>query len=155
MKRIANIILISLLSLSIVGCGNDKSASKVNVDSSKSISQSEKQVAKPEQSQDDLNKEIKSKAEKADFVKINGGEWKSKEVFVEGEITLESSSKILPEFTVTTKEGNGFGMYSVVILDTSKVDNYKKGSQVKVYGKVLDKNDLGMPQISGNVIELK
>lgn len=106
------------------------------------------------ESQDDINKKTKAQAVKADFVTINGHEKENKDkpFFIIGEVTnIDDTNKVLPTFTVTTKEGNGLGVYDV--LNFQKI-SINKGDKVKVYGKFNEtKNSKGMIQISGNVIE--
>lgn len=110
-------------------------------------------IIKDEVSQNDLNKEIEKKAVKGDFVKINGDEMNGKEVFVKGEVSNIISDGVMPTFDIKTKEGNGYGLYEIKLISKDMLKDIEEGKTVTVYGKVLGKNDSGMPQISGNSIK--
>jgi hypothetical protein len=135
-----------ILSLGFIGCSSK--SSEVVKPLEKPI---EQKIVEP--TQDELNATIKKEAVKADFVTLNGHEadFIGKSYFVEGEVTfIDDSNSVLPMFSVKTKEGDGFGMYDVVNFNKTVV---VKGDKVKVYGKLSGKSDIGVPQISGNVIE--
>lgn len=104
--------------------------------------------------QEELNNEIKAKAVKAEFTKINSGEWTNKEVYIEGEISFEPiNDEILSEMLVTVEEDEGFGVYTVLIIDRSNIDKLLNGTKIRVYGKCRKDETTGMPALSGNVIE--
>lgn len=111
------------------------------------------------QSQKELNDKIKKEAVKADFVQLNGheDEYKNKKVFIEGTVEVLKEQELLGEFTMSTKEGNGYGMYSMNGIDTEndyKIGkDIKKGDKIKVYGTIGGKDKLGMPKIDYTIIE--
>ena len=137
-----------VLSFSFAGC-----SSKPNEEVKPTVAKVIKQkVAEPTQAE--INAKIKKEATKADFVKVNGheNENKGKAYYVEGEVTfIDNINTTLPTFTVTTKEGTGFGMYDIMNFNHISVI---KGDKVKAYGRLSgEKDDKGMIQMSGNIIE--
>ena len=125
----------------------------VNTSTQNSVNQGNKKTSDNKDTQDQINKKIKSTAVKATFAQLNGNEdqYKGKSFFIEGAVTnVDNTNSILPLFTVTVKEENGFGMYD--ILNFNKT-NIKKGDTVKVYGKLNGKSKNGAPELSGNIIE--
>ncbi|MBS4188665.1 hypothetical protein KHA94_00325 [Bacillus sp. FJAT-49705] len=110
------------------------------------------EAASKEPTQEELNEKLKSEAVKADFVKLNGDEAeKGLKVHAVGKVSVIAEDGIFRTFTLTTEEGEGFGMYS--ILDVLKETEYAEGDTVKVYGSYDGKDDLGFPQINSTVIE--
>lgn len=104
-------------------------------------------------SQDDLNKKIVDNAVKADFIKINENQMNGKSIFATGEVSNINSDEVLPTFTLKAPEGDGFGVYEIVLVDNEMLKDIEEGKTITVYGKVMDKNDSGMPRISGNLIK--
>lgn len=153
-KKVLTFFMAVALSLSIVGCGNTSNGSKTENNAKQEQKQDEKKESVKAKSQDELDKEIKNTATKADFVKINGHEKEhvGEAYYIVGEVSfIDDTNKILPTFTVKTKEGEGFGLYD--IMNFKKVE-LKEGDEVKVFGKLSgEKSKIGSPQISGNVIE--
>lgn len=149
--KIASIALIGLISFSFISCSKKEQVKNV-------ISKTE-ESAKKGPTQEEIDKETKSKAVQSNFVEINGheAEMKDKIVFAEGQISAVDNSgtvELFKGFTLSQKEGNGYGMYYVYNFtsDTS----FKDGDIVKVYGSVYEsKSTLGMPIIVGTVIEKK
>ena len=120
---------------------------------STSITTTSESVEK-EQTQEEINKKLKLDATKADFVEINGYEKENigKYLFIDGEVSFVGDvNEAIPLFTVTTKEGDGYGIYDVMNFYDIEV---KKGDKVKVYGSLSsEKSNVGAPQISGIIIE--
>ena len=141
---ILNVILAVLL---LIGC-SQSSTNQENKKTSNQVSSKNNQ-----ETQNDINKKIKSTAVKANFVQLNGHEdqYKGKSFFIEGEVTnIDNTNSVLPLFTVKTKEESGFGMYD--ILNFNKTD-VKQGDKIKVYGKLDGKSKNSAPELSGNIIE--
>ena len=153
-NKIASILFIVLISISLISCSEKKVEQKDTAKNTKTD-----QVTKPEKTQEEIDKETKSKAVQSNFVEINGheAEMKDKIVFAEGQISAvdnAGSVELFKGFTLSQKEGDGYGMYYVYNFtsDTS----FKDGDIVKVYGSVYEnKSTLGMPIIVGTVIEKK
>ena len=107
-----------------------------------------------EKTQEEINADIRKTAIHADFVALNGhqADFKGQAVFAEGEVSfMDNSNKVLPTFTITTKENDGYGMYEAI--NTFELD-IKEGDHIKLYGVVSgEKSDLGMTEIYVNEIE--
>lgn len=103
--------------------------------------------------QAELNKKIEKDAVKADFVKINNDEMNGECVFATGEVSNIVPDELLPTFTLTTLEGDGKGLYEIKLIEKEMLKDIKEGKKITVYGKVIGKNDSGIPQISGNSIK--
>lgn len=102
-------------------------------------------------SQEELNEKMRSEAIKLDFVKANGGEIEQDtKVTISGKVTNITEEGVGGTFTVTTKEGDGYGMFSVknFALKDVTVD-----SEVTVYGVFDGKDELGFPTINATIIE--
>lgn len=154
-KIIIAVAILVLVMLGSIGCGNSDVATN---DIEKSTNTSENKVQNEKVDQEELNQQIKDEAIQAEFVTLNVSENEAKQYvgksfFIEGEVTfVDSANTVLPEFTVTTKEENGYGMYTVINLFKTSVN---EGDTVKVYGGFNGVNKLGMPELSGNVIEIQ
>ncbi|USK48848.1 DNA-binding protein [Bacillus sp. CMF12] len=106
-----------------------------------------------EPSQEELNAKLKDEAVQANFVELNvDNPPDGKKVFAEGEVSTLIKDDVLDEFTITTNEGNGHGMYSVNLINTTEFE-YKEGDRVRIYGAVKGKDEGGLPQISATIIE--
>jgi predicted mannosyl-3-phosphoglycerate phosphatase (HAD superfamily) len=87
----------------------------------------------------------------ADFVKLNEDPEVKKRINFTGEVTFVDGG----EFTVTTDEGNGKGIYSVVMDSNYPLYEAEKGDNVKVYGVVDGKNDSNMIMVTARYVEEK
>lgn len=154
MKKIWILLVILFLLCSLIGCGESKTT-PVNSNTTNNTS-----IQKSEPTQTELNNQLKKEAVKADFVKLNGheDEYKNEKVFLEGQVTtIIQAASVGGEFTVSIKEGNGFGMYGITSFDTE--NNYEvgkdinKGDKVKVYGTIDGKDKFGFPHINATIIE--
>ena len=146
MKKSIAILLTCILGVMLlVGCGDKKPVNQ--------IQQTQSKNNKAIKTQDEINDDIKNKSVKGDFIKINAGEMKGESVYLVGEVISIYKENIPPTFLLKTKEGNGYGLYSIKVIDKNLLNKLKEGLKVKVYGKVLEKNDCGMPTVSGNIIK--
>lgn len=149
--KIASILLIGLISVSFISCSKKDKVKNV-------ISKTEESVKKGP-TQEEIDKETKSKAVQANFVEINGheAELKDKVVFAEGQISAVDNSgsvELFKGFALSQKEGDGYGMY--YIYNFTSDASFKDGDTVNVYGSVYEnKSTSGMPIIVGTVIEKK
>lgn len=105
---------------------------------------------KPEE-QEELDKKLKTEAAQADFIKVNGDEVEEDtKLTAQGEVTVKGDSDILKTFTLTTKEDDGYGMYSITNLSTEEIS---EGDYVQVWGIYSGKDEAGMPSITATIIE--
>jgi hypothetical protein len=97
---------------------------------------------------------FKEKTEKADFVQLNSDNKDNldKAIHFTGEITNVNGG----EFTVTTNEDGGKGMYEVVIDSNYPVYEGEKGKEVTVYGFYTGKDiSTGIPNVTARYVEEK
>ena len=118
--------------ISLLGCGTPVVAPTAPVSAADQATASQKRI-------DADNVKLKAIATKADFVEINGhyDQVKNKAVFAEGKVSAVDNNGVfsaLPNFSLTTKEGTGFGGY--LIVDMNHTLDLKDGDTVKVYGHV-------------------
>ncbi|MFD0827582.1 hypothetical protein ACT8ZR_18295 [Neobacillus sp. M.A.Huq-85] len=120
------------------------------------------QEKKDEPTQQELNDKLKSEAVQADFVELNvDNPPLRKKVYIDGKVSVLTKG-VLDEFTITSKEGNGYGMYHVTLFNTTDT-KYSEGDQVRIYGTVgglnsgkeVGKDDSGMIMIIATIIEKK
>ena len=139
MKKILCLILTISICSTFTACG---SSTKVETAKIKSATNVPTVLKKVEPTQKELNDKLKKEATKANFVELNGHatEHKNKRVFVEGEIGFISTTGwVGGEFSISTKEGKGYGMYEIYSLDSNENvvgEDIKEGDKVKVYGVV-------------------
>lgn len=140
----------ALSALMLVGCGGNDTESKDEPAPKKE--ETTKTENKAEPTQEELNEKLKAEAVEANFVELNSDKAETnKKVFATGEVSAIKEDGIFQSFTLTTKEGEGNGMYS--ISDVLKETEYAEGDTVKVYGVYTGKDDLGFPKIESTVIE--
>jgi hypothetical protein len=95
---------------------------------------------------------FKESTNKADFVRLNEDSEMKKRVNLSGEVTFVDGG----EFTVTTEEKDGKGVYSVVMDSNYPLYEAKKGDNVKVYGVVDGKNEKNnMIMVTARYVEEK
>lgn len=104
-------------------------------------------------SQDELNKKIAKEAVKADFIKINDNQMYGKSVFATGEVSNIIPDAVFPTFNLKVPEDDGYEVYEISLVDKGMLKDIEEGKTITVYGKVMDRNDSGMPRISGNLIK--
>ncbi|MEI4768079.1 hypothetical protein WAX74_00195 [Psychrobacillus sp. FJAT-51614] len=144
MKKYLTLAIALLITVILSACG--KSESEQTIEASQDIS-----VNQNAPTQEQLNAQLKQEALVIDFVKANAEEIeKDTKVKVTGEITVISKSGMLGEFTLTTDENDGNGMYS--IINTMGIE-VSEGDTVTVYGLFDGKDNLGYPSIVATVIE--
>lgn len=143
-KKYLSILLIFLLLISLVACGNDDS-------------EVEEPIEKVEDEPIEEEESIKDTAIEADFIEINGKEEANgMRVFAEGEISnvdYDNVMDVLPSFLLSQKEGDGYGMYH--ITNAISLEGLEDGDIVIIYGLVDGTSDSGMPRIIATIIEPK
>ena len=136
----------ALFLIGLVACTEEEKLS------TKEVTKTDEKSNEP--SQDELDAQLKEDAVQADFVKLNSDEaTKGEKVFAEGEITNISKEGVLGEFTLTTEEKDGSGMYMIKVLAAEA--EFTKGDQVKIFGITEGKDDLGFPIINATILENK
>jgi hypothetical protein len=111
--------------------------------------------------QEDIDDALRNEAVKANFVEINAGNWKSKKVYAEGEVSaLDTSNRAMYQFTLAMKENGGYGIYLIKAFTTlpnnAALDILNNGDTIRVYGTVSGKDEnTSMPIISVTVIEFR
>lgn len=145
MKKILFLLLV--VTLFLTACGENKETSTpVNKDTET------KEEKSSEPAQEELNDKLKTEAVQAVFVDLNSDEAEvGKKVFATGEVSNIKEDGIFMTFTLTVKESEGVGMYSVT--DVLKETDYNEGDSIKVFGSYDGKDDLGFPKINSTVIE--
>ncbi len=100
--------------------------------------------------QEELNAKLKEETTAIDFVAANGGEVaENTKVKAQGVIKVIISEGVGGEFMLTTTEGEGFGVYTIVNLSMTEI---VEGDEVTIYGTFAGKDDLGMPKIIATII---
>lgn len=147
-KRCLGIVLAVCLCLGLVGCGGGGS-------NASAPSSTPAQTAQPTAEKISYNRD---EAVPADFVQINGGNWYGKSVSITGQVTVidkEGATYVLPNFTTSQPEGDGYGVYIVVVTDKTMLDKIADGQTVTVYGSVYEPDEkTGLPVIVEHEIEL-
>ncbi|HBV97802.1 MAG TPA: hypothetical protein DEF36_12255 [Desulfotomaculum sp.] len=145
MKRM---VLMLILLLALTACGNTPVAQQTPAPQPKPTTTSE--ASKPTQTE--LDAKLKKEAAQANFIELNSSPEKNKDkrVYAKGGISAPAPDGW--EFTLSTKEGNGNGMYSVKNL--SRIFDIKAGEEVKIYGTFSGKDSkTGMPIITATILE--
>lgn len=144
MKKFLMLISAIFLVGLITACGGNEGASGESINIPK--------TEKKEPSQEELNNQLKEAAIEANFVELNSNETEQgKKVFATGKVSFIAEDGIFKTFTLTTDEGDGKGMYTIV--DVLKDVEYIDGDTLKIYGTFKGKNDLGIPEITSTIIE--
>ena len=151
MKKLFYIGAISALLLT--ACSSDEKASpKEETPAAEEKEATDKVAETKGPTQEELNEKMKAEAIKLDFVAANGDEVaKNTKVTITGKITNIDKEGVGGKFTVTTTEGDGYGMFTVVNLTTG--GNVSLDSEVTIYGTFDGKDDLGAPTIIATIIE--
>jgi len=151
MKPFISALLVLVLLFSLAGCS--ATSAKAVPAKQATISSSESPVSS-EIAQSEIDAKLKSKAVKADFVKINGKEWKDKEVFAEGKISNVDVKEPMITFDLTLKGDKGIEMYKIVTFKTlPNVADITEGDSAKIYGTVGDPDNDGIPKILVTIVE--
>lgn len=144
MKRLFYVSALSVLLLA--ACGDE---TKVDP----KVETSSEQVETTEPTQEELNAKLKDEAITLDFIAANGDEVeKDTKVTITGEVTTVMSEGVGGIFTVTTTEGDGFGVFNVKNFTSDEV---VEGQTVSVYGTYNGKDETSMPSIIATFIEQK
>ncbi|CAG9608069.1 hypothetical protein [Pseudoneobacillus rhizosphaerae] len=144
MKKLILLLFTSLVLMT--GCSEEKKLTE-EYTNKKNIEES---ISEP--SQEELNEKLKTESVQADFVELNSDQAEiGKKVFTTGEVSIIKEDGIFKTFTLTTKENNGYGMFT--ITDILKSENYQDGDTVKIFGTYAGKDDLGFLKIDSTVIE--
>lgn len=143
MKKLSLLLAATLL---LAACSDTEDAEPVEVEGTV------EDTATAEPSQDELNAQLKEEATEIEFVKANGDEVEEgAKIKATGEISNLVDDTMMA-FTLTTKEGEGSGMYSIKGFNTTDA-SVEEGQSVTVYGTYAGKNDSGMPEINLTIIE--
>lgn len=157
-------LLLAITCVLMTGCSSNKSASTIENATKKNTSiqqpQNSNSNSTPVESPaptTDPDKELKEKAVLADFVAINGHyeDVKGQKVYAEGTISIVDYKRVMdifPSFTLTTKEGSGYGMYHIVNI--LNIPDLKDNDMVKIYGTITKPEEkTQMPTITATIIE--
>lgn len=140
MKKLSVILMAFLL---LAACSDEPTAEPEEVETVEDTD---------EPTQEELNAQLKEEATEIEFVKANGDEVEEgTKVKATGDISNLVDDTLM-EFTLTTEEGEGSGMYSVKGFNTTEA-TVEEGQSVTVYGTYAGKDDMGMPEISLTIIE--
>lgn len=150
MKKLFYIGVLSTLLLT--ACGEEeKAAPKEETPAAEEKEASDKVAETKGPTQEELNEKMRKEAIKLDFVKANGDEVaKNTKVTITGKVTNIAKEGVDGTFTVTTKEVDGYGMFSINNLT---LEDVSMDSEVTIYGTYNGKDDLGFPTIIATIIE--
>lgn len=104
-----------------------------------------------EPTQEELNAQLKEEATAIGFVAANSGEIaENTKVTLKGEVKVIFSEGVAGKFSLTTTEGERFGVYTIVNLSMTET---AEGDEVTIYGTFDGKDESGIPQIVATIIE--
>lgn len=149
-RKLKNIILFVSILVLLVGCSDNKEVSQQKNEETAEVFE----TSGPTQpTQEELNEEMKSDAVQANFVELNVDDPPNgKRIFAEGEVSILTKD-VLDEFILTTTEGDGYGMYKVILANTTD-NEYNEGDIVRIYGAVNGKDEDGIPKITATILEM-
>ncbi|WP_101844225.1 hypothetical protein [Halobacillus sp. Marseille-P3879] len=155
-KKLLPLFVLAGLLVSVVGCGSaesEESSDSSDYSSENDTTNVDEESNEDEETPEELNEELMNEAVEADFVAINSGETEvGTKVFVEGEVSALVDDSVFEQFTISSEEGDGVGMYEVQLVNTTEAA-YAEGDIVTVYGTVGDPDEsTGMPIINATVI---
>lgn len=131
----------------LAACGNEKATEVEDVDTPSTETQDDGPT------REEMNEEMKAEAKEYSFVEFNGDEVvENEKVKLSGEVSSVQEEGMMGEFTLSTKEGDGYGMYAVINMLGAE---FNEGDTVIVYGAYDGKNDSGMPLINATIIEVE
>lgn len=151
MKKLFYIGVLS--SLLLTACGEEeKAAPKEETPAAEEKEASDKVAETKGPTQEELNEKMRKEAIKLEFVAANSDEVaKNTKVTISGKVSNIDKEGVGGKFTVTTNEGDGYGMYTVVNLT---LEDVSMDSEVTVYGTFDGSDpDLGFPTIIATIIE--
>lgn len=157
-KKLLTATLIGFGLFALVGCGDKPSENTLNNPPSETtVDDSQKETAEPsKEEKEKANVEIKEKATKADFVKINGQKPNFEPIYIKGEVSFLNPSEYsdnISRFTITSKENDGFGMYTGVSSEIEDNKKLKEGETITIYGYATGKTEAGLPEILVSTID--
>lgn len=145
-------VIILTTSFLLIACGGNEETAKEEKPKEEVV---EDQKTNDDQSQEELNTQLKQEATKADFVELNvDNPPEGKKVFIDGEVSSLIRDDSINEFILTSKENDGYGMYKIILVNSSDAD-FNEGDQVRIYGGVKGKDDIGTPEILASILEKK
>jgi len=143
-----------LAAMLLAACGgNEVSKEESSGSSTESKETVQKDVEKKDEpTQEELDAKLKKEATDADFVELNvDNPPEGKKVKATGDISMVSGDGVGTTFTLTTKEGDGYGMYTI---NNFSLTDVQEGDKVTIYGTTIaEKADDGSPQINATIIE--
>lgn len=144
MKKL--LVLLGVVFLLVACGGNEETKSKTE-----DVKAATNKEETNEPTQAELDAKLKEEATPLDFIAANGDEVaEGTRVTITGEVTIVMSEGVGGEFSVTTEDNDGFGVYTVKNLSMKEV---VKGDTVTVYGIYDGRDVLGIPSIAVTVIE--
>lgn len=148
MKRRYFIVLLAL-ALVLVGCGDgtiQPGSVEPTID--------DPQLREAEPSQKELNELLKQTAIVAEFIEINGDRVaEGTRLFATGEVGAIRDPELFGQFLLGQKEGDGYGVYYVKILDMH-APAIEEGKIVSVWGTYSGKDEgTSIPIITATIIE--
>ncbi|MCW1929554.1 hypothetical protein [Bhargavaea beijingensis] len=155
MNKLLMIVIGSMLFLS--ACGQvERKVSDEDVKKrieEKTVSMEEIKEKSDEPTQEELNEKLKADAVELDFVDAIQGEIeKGTRVKLTGKADIFMPGTF-QTFSLTTIEGNGYGIYNVINFDTTEAE-FQEGDQVTIYGTFKGEEEgTGLPEITAIIIE--
>lgn len=133
--------------LVLAACGEEEAAEPVEQEETV-------EETTDEPTQEELNAQMKEEAIEAEFTKANAEEYEvGTRLKATGEVSFMGDDQTFLEFTLTTEEGEGFGMYNITGVNTTETE-IADGQVVTVYGAYDGKDEeLGFPIISVTIVE--
>lgn len=150
MKKLLTVIALGVVAVSLVACGGGETK-----EASGNTGATTGAMAATTTAQEEKKDDLKAEAVEADFVKINGGEWENKSVFVEATVDVVNHSDSLKSVLhVSKKTDAGYESYDISVYNTLVPDvvNIKDGDKIKAYG-IVDKKGAGAPVILATIVE--
>ena len=135
----------ALSALLLAACGGEEADPKGDTPVEETSGESN------EPTQEELNAQLKEEATTIGFVAANAGEVpKNAKVTLKGVVKVIFSEGVAGKFSVTTTEGEGYGVYKIVNLSMTEP---VEGNEVTIYGTFDGKDESGIPQIVATIIE--
>lgn len=162
------LIIIGFFFLFFVGCSSAKE-STTEIEKKPTPNQEIKQSQEKKNTLENVEEDFKKEAIEINFDDVNGGKYnKGTIVKITGTITSfeDKTAEIEPIFTLSSKEGNTFGLYKIKLIQSNiKVTPYEitlangttlsYSTNVVVYGTYDGQDEYGVPHISSPIVEMK
>lgn len=149
MKKVTWLLIIVLFILA--GCSNNEVSKEKEIDNAVGPSAEEGKEVKVKADEDD--KDLKEKAVKADFVKINAGMVKEGVVLKATlDIDIIYDKKMFGEITAHTEDGEEYEVYNLINY-AEEVLPFDEGDTIEIWGLYGGKGEDGIPII--NVLYLE